>query len=148
MAKVTELIGGRDGARAIVYFLDNLSTLDGCEIAESVKALSDASLGAVRGATRELAERTTEVCLYKIFMELNAEVLGDKLTLTRRIKVLKGGKMLCENKTARHFEIIGGKYLKSVKNGKKQRFIPSRNAQNIKNNKKTRPKTRGKTESK
>ena len=134
--KGCELIACASGARAILFVSHNGSEACIDAVTEVEKKLFSAILEAFKRALLSLVERAASGILYKAYLVFDCSIEGDVLTLVRRIKVILNGKILVEDESVNKLQIIDGKYLKRLKNSKKQRFIPSRNGENIKRVKK------------
>ena len=128
---ITELTVGESGARGILslsYTRDAFSA----DVRAQMDELFISCRDSLRAAVKNFLAHKRDGELYKIFFELKAALSGEEVTISRSVKVVFGKEILLRNESNKRFLIVDNKCLKPLKNGKKQRFIPSRNSKKYK----------------
>lgn len=131
--KKAELIEGASGARGVLTFLVEVGPTRETCVNEFFTELYEGSCTALRASIKKLLDSKRDGELYKISFFFEASEEGEILNVKRRIKAVFGKKIILDNTENARFVLVDRKYIKALKNGKKQRFIPLRNNKNCKN---------------
>ena len=128
-----ELIEGKRGARGVLTLTYNVSRTSATCAAAFLEELYKGSSESVRGASKRLLDGKQMGELYKISFSFEASEEGKIISTLGRIKIVFGKDVLLENTRRSQLLIVDNKFIKPLKNSKKQRFIPSRNEKKCKN---------------
>lgn len=137
MSVTTELMCGKTNARAILAISQCLPSADVEYPREPTLKLFYELSSTIKRAGLKFLDGSAEGKLYKIYFDFSVTVNGRDLEVKRQVKVVEGTEIILQSTSNALFQIVDGKTLKILKNGKKQRFIPSRNDKNVKINNKT-----------
>ena len=131
MGVIKEIIKGESGGRVLLE--TSVPTLS-CGSDEAKKIFLDIYTGLIeslRNIARIKADSLLGGQLCKIILTSRVAETGDNISVERRIRLCLPDGSVQTSTSNDNYRLVSGKYIKLIKNVRKQRFIPLRKRKNI-----------------